>query len=146
MLLVDNGPDIMAMRPPEGPYGLKMANILPWLVMQGAFVGISEEIPFRSLFLAYLLSVLPTRLKVRRTEVSFATLITALVFSLAHVPSFWQEPLAAAIGQQVYVVGLGIFFGWLFERSGSVVAPIVAHNAGDFVEWCFLFLMRAVWS
>jgi membrane protease YdiL (CAAX protease family) len=114
--------------------------------MQGGFVGISEEIPFRSLFLAYLLTAMPQRIRIGRTTLSVATLVAAVVFSLAHVASFWEVPLSAAIGQQIYVIALGIFYGWLFERSRSVVAPIVAHNAGDFVEWCCLFLMQAVWG
>lgn len=146
MLLVDNGPDIWAMRAPEGPYDARIGNVLPWLLMQGVFVGITEEVPFRSLFLAYLLPLMPQRIGVCGIDVSAATVVTALIFSLAHLPSFWSEPFYAALGQQIYVTALGIFYGWLFERSRSVLAPIIAHNAGDFVEWSFLFAMRAAWG
>ncbi|RXD05823.1 hypothetical protein EQZ23_07245 [Sphingomonas sp. UV9] len=34
----------------------------------------------------------------------------------------------------------------MFERSRSVVVPIIAHNTGDFVEWSLLFLMSRAWG
>lgn len=146
MLLVDNGPDILGHRPPAGPYTPTIGNIVPWLMMQGVFVGITEEIPFRALFLGYLLLTMPQRISVGRTDISWATIATSIIFALAHIESFWQEPLGAAIGQQLYVTAFGIFYGWLFERSRSIVVPIIAHNAGDFVEWSLLFLMSWAWG
>jgi uncharacterized protein len=120
--------------------------MVPWLVMQGGFVGITEELVFRSLFLGYMLARFPAKLRVGSYQVSWAGIILALVFALAHADSFWHEPLLSALGQQIYVFLLGVFYAYLFEESGSVLAPVIAHNAGDFVEWGMCFLLRAVWK
>ena len=77
---------------------------------------------------------------------SIAGIVIAVLFSLAHANSFWETTLFAAIGQQIYVTALGIFYAWLFEKSGSLLAPAIAHNAGDFIEWAACFALRGMWG
>jgi membrane protease YdiL (CAAX protease family) len=145
MLVVDYYPDLLHRRAPPGPYSLTPGNMAPWLLMQGIFVGISEEILFRSLFLGYLIHRVPIRLKFGRYAFSLAGIIIAVAFSLAHAGAFWHVPFPSALGQQAYAIAMGIFYAHLFEQSGSVLAPAIAHNAGDFVEWCLCFALRAAW-
>jgi membrane protease YdiL (CAAX protease family) len=77
--------------------------------------------------------------------VSLAGVIIAVGFSLAHATAFWHVPFPSALGQQVYAIALGILYAYLFEQSGSVLAPAIAHNAGDFIEWSLCFALRAIW-
>lgn len=146
MLVVDYLPDLLAHHAPSGPYALGVHNVVPWLFMQGALVGPTEEIVFRGLFLGYLLCLYPRRIKLFGQEVSVAGIVIAVVFSLAHASSFWTTTLFAAIGQQVYVTALGIFYAWLFEQSGSLLAPALAHNAGDVIEWAACFALQGIWG
>ena len=44
MLVVDYTPELLHHQAPKGPYGTELTNMVPWLAMQGIFVGISEEI------------------------------------------------------------------------------------------------------
>lgn len=146
MLVVDYWPELLAHRVPAGPYGIAMSNMLPWLAMQGIFVGFTEEIVFRGLFLGYLLTLYPRRIVIGRFDVSLAAILTAVVFALAHADSFSREPFAMAFGQQIYVIASGIFFGWLMEKSGSLLAPVIAHNVGDVIEWGACFALQALWG
>jgi membrane protease YdiL (CAAX protease family) len=146
MLAVDHYPELLAHRPPHGPYSTKLDNMLPWLLMQGIFVGISEEIVFRSLFLGYLYARITRRVRIGPTDISAAGIFVALFFSLAHADTFWHTDFISALGQQIYAIGYGLLGAWLFEKSGSVVAPICAHNAGDLVEWGCRFALTSAWT
>ncbi|CAD1788854.1 CPBP family intramembrane glutamic endopeptidase [Xanthomonas arboricola] len=146
MLVVDYYPSLIAHSPPPGPYDTAPSNVAPWLVMQGIFVGISEELVFRSLLLGFALCLYDRQVGLGMYRVSIATVIIAAAFSLAHINSFWETSFIQALGQQFYVLALGIFYGWLFERSGSVLAPAIAHNAGDFIEWAMCFILCSMWQ
>jgi len=146
MLGVDHYSELLARRPPVGPYSTSLGNMIPWLIIQGSVVGLTEETVFRSLFQGYLMTRIKAQVRVGRYKLSFAGVLAAVLFSLAHADAFWHAPLIAALGQQIYAIGFGLLCAYLFEQSGSILAPIVAHNAGDFVEWSCRFALRAVWS
>lgn len=44
-----------------------------------------------------------------------------------------------ALGQQVYAFALGVFYAYWLEKSRSIRAPIIGHNAGDVVEYLIVF-------
>jgi membrane protease YdiL (CAAX protease family) len=146
MLVVDHYPQVLTRHAPIGPYSTAPGNMIPWLIMQGTLVGISEEIAFRSLFLGYLITRLGRKIRLFSFDVSIAGVVIAVAFSLAHASSFWHESFAAAFGQQIYAIGYGLLGAWLLEKSGSVLAPIVAHDAGDLVEWGLRFALTAAWQ
>jgi membrane protease YdiL (CAAX protease family) len=52
--------------------------------------------------------------------------IWSLAFGAGHYPQGWD----VAIG----MVGAGAFWGWLYLRRGSIVAPLVNHAAFDAVQ------------
>lgn len=56
MLCADYYPSLIHRTAPPGPYATNPGNVVPWLLMQGLVVGITEETVFRGLFLGYLLS------------------------------------------------------------------------------------------
>jgi uncharacterized protein len=144
MTVVDYYPQLLAHVAPEKLL-LTPINIAGWLSFQGIFVGISEEIPFRGLLMTFLMQRTSGRVRVLKYDMHVAGLILALLFALAHVNSFWQEPLWSAAGQQVYAVALGILYAYWYEKSGSLLASILGHNASDFVEYLFLFLLARFW-
>jgi membrane protease YdiL (CAAX protease family) len=146
MLVVDYLPNLLSHSVPSGPYSIAPSNMLPWLAMQGIFVGLSEEVVFRGLFVGYLLTLYPRRISLLGLDVSLAGTLCAVVFALAHADSFMHEPFAAALGQQIYVIALGVFYAWLMEKSGSILAPAIAHNAGDLLEWGACFALQALWG
>jgi hypothetical protein len=44
------------------------------------------------------------------------------------------------------VIALGVLYAYWFEWSGSVVAPILGHNASDVVEYLITVGLIAAWS
>jgi membrane protease YdiL (CAAX protease family) len=144
MVLVDHAPDLLARTAPKLDYALTPRTVAGWLVFEGIWVGPTEEIPFRSLLVAYLAATMPGQLRAGRFTVSWAGIIVSLMFCLAHIESFWSRPWPLALGQQLYAFALGVLYAWLLERSKSIVAAIVCHNVGDFVEYAIVMLWVAL--
>jgi len=63
----------------------------------------------------------------------------ALLFALLHATNFATREWPQALGQQIYAFALGVLYAYWLEKSRSIVAPIVGHNAGDVVEYGLLF-------
>jgi len=146
MTVVDYAPQLLAHRPPpiEGA-DLSAASVGGWLFFEGIYVGPTEEILFRSLLVGYLIAALPGKLRLGRYEMSWAGVIVAAIFALAHAANFFTRPSLAAAGQQVYAFALGVLYAYWFEKSRSVVAPIVGHNVSDFTEYAICFGLIALW-
>jgi membrane protease YdiL (CAAX protease family) len=100
------------------------------LGFEGVFVGPTEEVLFRGLIIGYLAATVPARLRLGRLDLSLGSVAAAMIFALSHW-SYGVAPVAVALGQQVYAFALGLFYAYCFERSGSLLAPILAHNASD---------------
>ncbi|HEY1630087.1 MAG TPA: CPBP family intramembrane glutamic endopeptidase [Rhizomicrobium sp.] len=146
MTAVDFWPQILAHKPPsDQPYPLTPLNIAGWLGFEGIYVGPTEETLFRGLLVTYLMATMPGRIALGRYEMSMAGVIVALIFALAHVFDFVTRPFAMALGQQVYAFALGVLYAYWFEKSRSLLAPIVGHNVGDVVEYAAIFAMVAMW-
>lgn len=144
MTVVDHGPTIAARVAPSGPYALTAVNILGWLSFEGLFVGFPEEVVFRGLLVTYLMAKFPGRVVFFGYDMHVAGVVVALVFALAHVGNFWIRPFGIALGQQLYAFALGVLYAYWFEKSQSLVAPIIGHNLSDGVEYALVFLMVAL--
>ena len=114
-----------------------------WLLLT-LLVGPGEETLFRGLLLGVLQGLSPSRLRLKHFSISTAGVTIAVMFALAHLLSFANEPWPAALGQQLYAVGGGILFAWLRESSESLLAPIVAHTTSDFIEVAAVFVLAAL--
>lgn len=86
-----------------------------------------EEILFRGLVMKELLNLLP---------VTFANLLTSLLFAAIHLP-YWLSHGGYTPALAANVVGVFLFSllaGWVFAKSGSVWPPTVAHVLNNLVS------------
>jgi len=144
MTLVDYWPQILQFKPPaDKPYPLTALNIAGWFSFEGIFVGPSEEVLFRGLLVTYLTRAMPGKIGLRRYEMNGAGVVVAVLFALAHFGNFFTEPVYVAVGQQFYALALGILYAFWFEKSRSLLAPIVGHNVSDVTEYALIFAMVA---
>ncbi len=112
---------------------------MAWLFFESVYVGPTEEVPFRALLVTYLAAAMPGKLRVGRFAMNWAGVIVALIFALLHGTNFSLRTWPAALGQQVYASMLGVIYAYLLEKSNSVVAPIIAHNPSDGVEYAIVY-------
>jgi membrane protease YdiL (CAAX protease family) len=111
---------------------LSAENILIYLFFESIIVGISEEIVFRGLVHGTLSPYFNKRIKLGFT-ISYAGLISALCFAIAHIGfQFFPFGITSFAPMQILVAfALGIFYAVLREETGSLLGPILAHNISD---------------
>lgn len=101
-----------------------LSTPLSWSLFTAVIVApVTEEIAFRG-------AVLPALQ--RRLGFFSANLITALLFTAAHVPGWYfrhslMSNLRSPVGGAVSVFLLGFVFGWVAHKSKSVSGGILTH-------------------
>lgn len=128
------------------PYPLTARNIAGQLGFQLLLSGPSEELIFRA-FAITMLALLVNGVvfskdtgvgkvvfKILGGELTVANLIAAIIFGLAHVGfSFAPFSLSYDTFQVIYAVILGLFYGVCYERSKSMVYPMMMHSISNVV-------------
>ncbi|NOY36842.1 MAG: CPBP family intramembrane metalloprotease [Chlorobi bacterium] len=142
MILVDYFPTILSGSKITG-YDLNTTNVIGWLSFEWLFAGFSEEILVRGLLMTYLMKKFNGHIKFLKWDIHVAGVIIAVLFSLMHITSFWSGNLIYAIGQQIYAFILGLCFAYFYEKSRSLLSPIIAHNLSNGIEYLILFLLIA---
>jgi membrane protease YdiL (CAAX protease family) len=125
---------------------LTARNIIGQLGFQLLLTGPSEELIFR----AFAISMLGLLLKGTVSDggkgpgkviatmfggnISVANLIAAVIFGLAHVRfTFVPFSVSFETGQVVVAVILGLFYGVCYERSKSMIYPMLMHSFSNVV-------------
>ncbi len=115
-----------------------LGPILLNVLFQGVMVGFSEEMVFRPAV------HLPLGLQMirkdgmappsggRRSVLSPAMLVTALLFGLYHMTNVaFGAPVIAAAAQSAFAAFIGLLLGFYYERSRDYIGAAVLHNALD---------------
>ncbi|MBW6467466.1 MAG: CPBP family intramembrane metalloprotease [Brevefilum sp.] len=127
-------------------YPLNARNVSGQLGFQLLLSGPSEELIFRAFAMTMLGLLISGGLVRGETgfgrvitsvfggELSIVNLIAAVIFGLAHV-SFSFSPFSASFstGQVIYAIALGLFYGVCYERSGSMIYPMIMHSISNVV-------------
>ncbi len=128
------------------PYPLTTRNIIGQLGFQLLLSGPSEELIFRAFAITMLALMVKGILVAGDTRFSrpvitifagvltVANFIAAIIFGLAHV-RFTFAPFSASynMGQVIYATVLGLFYGVCYERSKSMVYPMMMHSISNVV-------------
>jgi hypothetical protein len=145
MAVVDYAPEIIARVAPHD-YSYRPSNMFGWIFFQGVFVGPTEEIPYRGLVVTYLTLMMPGKLRFRRFEMNGAGVVVAAIIVSGF--GFWAlitQPPAIAIGQIGYMFFFNLVLAYLFEKSGSVLAPAIGHNVALLTWQSLVFWMVTAW-
>ncbi len=118
--------------------GLSAAVIAGWVLLAWLWLsieaGVCEEFLFRGL--------LQSRLTAWIDSAPMAVIVTSVIFSLAHVPSFYLRDGEALTGQAVGLVQIAalcigalapisIMLGTLWHRTRSFLLVVLVHGAID---------------
>jgi membrane protease YdiL (CAAX protease family) len=103
----------------RGVFDLSLALPPKSILLFAQFFSMFEEVAFRGIFLTLLL----TKYSPRR-----AILYSALAFGLMHLPAVLAgHALVMTLGQVIWAFLFGIFYGYLFLKSGSLLPPMIIH-------------------
>ncbi|WP_460478043.1 lysostaphin resistance A-like protein [Bowmanella dokdonensis] len=145
MLFADYWPQIMSQTAPRAGYDTDLSGASGWLAIMMA-TGLAEETIFRGLLVGMLVVLIPGRIRFLSVDLPVAAFVVGLLFAVAHYHSFLVDPLHLAIAQQLYAFVWCLIYVWLMERSGSLLAPIIAHGIGNATEVGLVILMMKTWG
>jgi hypothetical protein len=138
MALVDNASSLISHSVPRGydtGYGVGVSSMPGWLLYYGLLVGPTEEVPFRGLVLTYLMMSMPGRVRFRGFEMKGAGVVLAAIFTIGFgFYALISNYLLVAIGQMLYVFFGTLALAYWFEKSRSLLAPVVGHSVAS-VTW-----------
>lgn len=143
MLVADYWPQLLSQTPIDD-YPIDPVDSSGWLFAM-AITGLAEETIFRGLIVGLLILAIPGRIRIGAIDLPVAAYVASLLFGLAHYDNFFHSPLHLAIAQQVYAFIWGLIYVWLMEKSGSLLAPTIAHGTGNAVEVGAVMALTAVW-
>jgi len=103
------------------------------LAFQLTMPGLEEELFYRGLLLFALNQALAGRVRLLGVEWGWGAALSSIAFGLAHAFSYgdgsWSfEPLYFAL-----TAGPAMLAVWLRELSGSLLLPLIVHNAGNLI-------------
>lgn len=116
-------------------YPLTFANILGYLGFQLFLSGPSEEILFRALPISIINCSIPCEkgIKIKRLHISWAIIFSAVFFALAHI-KWTVNPFSISLDfmQLLFSLALGIIYGIVYQKSKSVIYPMIMHSLTNF--------------
>lgn len=115
-------------------YPLNARNVLGTLGFQLLLSGTSEELLFRALPIVVLLQFTKGGLRIGKLNISFSIIIAAVLFMVAHIRwSLSPFSISADPIQLVQSFVFAIFYGKAFEKSGSILYPMLMHSASNVI-------------
>jgi membrane protease YdiL (CAAX protease family) len=110
-------------------FGSTVKGNIETILFQLTMPGIDEEIAYRGIMLGLLVNVLKP---FRETIFHPAILVTAILFGLGHGLFMTKSfELSFDIFSFLSSCILGIIWGWLTIKSGSIVLSLTSHNLGN---------------
>jgi membrane protease YdiL (CAAX protease family) len=98
------------------------------IAFQATMPGLAEELVWRGLILTLFDKMFPAR------GIGYGMIATSVVFGLIHGVTVGNDlSLHFALDSLAFAAGTGFFFAWLRSRSGSLVLPVVVHNATNVI-------------
>lgn len=132
--------------PPIVRYPMNVRNIAGNLSFMFIMPGISEEVLFRALVTGILLRSWKGRINILGINLPYAGFIAAIIFTLAHIgfdiypfKVTYIEPM-----QLIFAFGLGIFYAVMFDRTKSLLGPILVHNASDGLTHVMYYILTLI--
>ena len=129
---------------PAVGHPLTAQNVVGSLAFQLLLSGTSEEALFRGFAMTLLAVSWKGSFHVRSTTFSASALLATLIFMLGHVDVDLLTLTVTRVDpvQQILAMCLGLFYAVTFERTGSLMAPMVMHGCTNFVSTASLYAMH----
>ena len=113
-------------------YPLTTTNIVGQMGFQLLLSGPSEELIFRAFAITMLGLVIKTR--IFNGRVSVANIIAAIIFGLAHADfSLLLFEVNHNLYQVIMAVILGLIYGDCYEKTGSMLYPMMMHSISNII-------------
>jgi membrane protease YdiL (CAAX protease family) len=136
-------------------FGAYNRNLSPpnfWYVIKNfvaavMLAGIGEEPLFRSFVVLVLIKYWDGGIKIGKLTVPYVSLLSGFIFMIAHIgytlyPSFTIthfDPL-----QLTFTFILGVFWATVFEKTRSLLCPVLAHSGANGIQYAVGFIVSFI--
>lgn len=86
-------------------------------------VAIVEELYVRGLLLNFIEKLLDGK----KHATLIAVTLSSVVFGVGHIFGTLGQPIIVIVSKVVWTVGMGIFFGTVYKKTGNLWVPIIFH-------------------
>ncbi len=86
-------------------------------------VAIIEELYVRGL----LLNLIEKMFVKSKNSTLIAVVLSAVIFGAGHIFGVLNQPLLVIVSKVIWTVGMGIFFGMVYKKTGNLWLPIMIH-------------------
>jgi membrane protease YdiL (CAAX protease family) len=134
---------IISGEPPSFKYPLNARNVVGFLGFEYLLSGTGEEPLFRGFAIILLSQSWKHVFRIWRIEISLAGLIATALFMYAHIDlKFYPLEIAnISWSQQVWALGLGLYYAIVFHKTKSMLCPVLSHGYSNGVIFTILYLM-----
>lgn len=132
-------------KPPQAGYPMNAKNVIGALGFQLFLSGPSEEILFRALPISVMAHWgMSKEIKAAKWRVSVAAVIAAALFAAAHIKwTISPFTISADPFQLVYCLVLGTVYGVVFQRTKSVLYPMLMHSITNVIAVGLGFILQS---
>lgn len=111
------------------------ANNVPWLELPFMLLG-EELISF------FVFAIVASLLKNHNKKLLIATISSAMVFALLHVPTYWNGSILLSVLHVLCLQGVArLIFNSAAVKSNSIIAPWVIHVLFDSITFGIVILL-----
>lgn len=100
-----------------------IAKVLVEGVIYYVGVAVIEELYVRGL----LLNLIQKLFAKNKNSALTAVVLSAAVFGIGHIFGVLDQPLTVIVSKVVWTVGMGIFFGMIYKKTGNLWLPVIVH-------------------
>lgn len=136
-------PHIISCNPPFFKYPLNARNIAGFLGFEYLLSGPGEEPLFRGFAIVVLSQSWKKVFRIWWIEISSAGLIATVLFMYGHI-GFKIYPFEITYiswPQQVWAMGLGLYYAIVFQKTKSLLCPVLSHGYSNGIIFTILYLM-----
>jgi membrane protease YdiL (CAAX protease family) len=136
-------PHIIGSKAPSFKYPLNARNILCFLGFEYLLSGTGEEPLFRGFAITLLSQSWKRVFRIWRFEISSAGLFATALFMYAHIgfKVFPFEITHISLPQQVWALGLGLYYAMVFQKTKSLLCPVLSHGYSNGIIFTILYAM-----
>ncbi len=100
-----------------------------WLTFQATMPGLDEELFMRGLLLLLFHQAFGKGMTIWGAETGWGIWLTSVLFGLLHGVGWVDGALQFNVAVIMLTGSIGFIAGWARERTGSLVIPVLFHNA-----------------
>lgn len=121
-------PSIVRNMPVVVPQPVTFVNVLGNMTFQWIVVGVSEETMFRGLIQTYLMNNLKGYIRIFGHDLHVGTIIGAILWGVFHFINILVMPLESVVLVVALTTVAGLFMGYAYQETGSLLTTIIVHN------------------